>query len=121
MSSNRRNRSDSPSVRVGLLPMFRIRGERSAPAVRPSASSSPCSVRHRAEQSRHAHDVARGHGQLEVLINAPDASIQCLPNSFDRLAPAEVILDAPPDRLADGVAGVARRAPIVALPPMRVS
>lgn len=43
-----------------------------------------------------------------MLIDASDASIQCLPDATDRLAPAEVLLDALAHRLADGVAAVTR-------------
>lgn len=45
------------------------------------------------QYSGHPHYVAGRHRQLEVLIDPADASIQCLPDSPDGLAPTEVLLD----------------------------
>lgn len=69
-------------------------------------------VRYCAEHSGHSHDVARGHGEFEVLVHTPEASIQCLPDSPNGLAPAEVFFDALADRLADRVARMPCGSPV---------
>src|SRR5829696_7616483 len=73
-----------------------------------SLASCRCSLRHRAQHSSYSGDVARGHGELEVLIDAPESSVDGLADAADCLAPAEVFLDALSDRLAGDVARVAR-------------
>lgn len=78
----------------------------------PLAASSHRPLCARPEYSRHSHDVAGRHRQLEVLIDLLDASIQCLPDPTDCLAPAEVLFDAFADRLADGIALMSCRAPV---------
>jgi len=74
--------------------------------------SSRRSLRHRAQQSSHSHDVARCHRQLEVLVDAPDPSVDRLADAPDGLTPAEVFLDALADRLTDRIASVSRRSSI---------
>src|SRR5712692_11702458 len=73
-------------------------------------SSSRHPLRYRAHYSGDPQDVARGHGELEVLIDAPQSSEHRLPDAAHRLAPAEVFLDALSDRLAQSVAWVSGRA-----------
>src|SRR5215212_6466988 len=65
-----------------------------------SLTSCHRSLRHRAQHSGHSGDVACGHGELEVLIDASEASIDRLADATDGLAPAEVLFDALSDRLA---------------------
>src|ERR1700739_3382543 len=61
------------------------------------------SLRHRAHYSGHSSQIAYHHRQLEVLIDALEAAINRLPNPADGLAPAEMLLDAFADDLADPV------------------
>jgi hypothetical protein len=75
--------------------------------------SSPVNMRV-AEHSRHAHDVACCHRELEVLIDPLEPAVHRLADAADGLAPAEVLLDALVDRLADGVAGMSRGAAVSA-------
>lgn len=79
---------------------------------RHSAASWRCSLRPREQYSGHSRQVARRHGQLEVLIDPLQAAEQCLPYVADRLAPAEVLLDALADRLTEPVAEMPGRARI---------
>ena len=74
--------------------------------------SLPGFLRYRHEHSRHSYDVAGGHRQFELLVDAPDASVHGLADAPNRLAPAEVLLDSLADGLADRVAAMTRGAPI---------
>src|SRR5258706_11242683 len=67
---------------------------------------------HHSRHSRHAHDVARQHGDLEVLIDPLQTSEQRLSDRSDRLAPAEVFFDAFADPLTDPVSLMPSRAPV---------
>ena len=71
------------------------------------SGSSHCALKPCAQHSSHAHDIAGGHRELEVLIDASQPTIYCLPDATDRLAPTEVLLDALTDDLAYRVAGMA--------------
>ncbi len=65
------------------------------------------SLWHHAWHSGHAGQIARGHRQLEVLVNAPlDAAIDRLPDPANCLAPAEMLFDTFADDLAYSVARV---------------
>src|SRR5512145_160774 len=61
--------------------------------------------------SRHTREIARGHGQFELLIDPLESSKDGLPNPPDRLSPTEVFLDALADDLTDPIALVPRRPP----------
>lgn len=61
-------------------------------------------LRYRHQYSSHSHDVACCHGELEVLINALHPPIHGLADAADGFAPAEVLLDALSDTLAQRVA-----------------
>ena len=74
--------------------------------------SSCSSFLRRVHHSGHSHDVAGCHRDLEVLIDAFESAVDGLPNTANRLAPAEVFLDALSDHLADGVTRVSRRSTI---------
>src|SRR5712691_98494 len=63
-------------------------------------------LRYRAHYSGDPQDVARGHGELEVLVDTPQSSEHRLPDAAHRLAPAEMFLDALSDRLAQSIAWV---------------
>src|SRR6185295_7273743 len=76
------------------------------------------SLRHRTQHSSHSGDVAGCHRQLEVLIDAPESSVDGLAYAPDRLAPAEVFLDALSDGLAYRIAGVAGRAGVDGAAPL---
>src|SRR5258706_8017412 len=67
-----------------------------------------CPMRHADQYSSHSHNVARRHGQFEVLVYALDAAVHRLPDVANGLAPAEVFLDALAHYLAGSVGGVAR-------------
>lgn len=70
--------------------------------------SSHRSRKHRVHYSRHAREVARNHRELEVLVDPLDAAIHGLPDTADRLAPAEMLLDTLADDLAHLVSRVPR-------------
>src|SRR6266545_7247722 len=70
------------------------------------------SLRYRARHSGDSDDIARGHDQLEVLIDPSQSPVHGLPDAAHGLAPAEVLLDALSDRLAQRIRSVSRRAPI---------
>lgn len=87
-------------------PVCRLRAGRAA--CRPASGSSLCSsLRCRGQYSGDAHDVARRHGELDLLIDPPDAAKDCLSKSPHRVAPTEVLLDALADDLADSIPLVA--------------
>jgi hypothetical protein len=77
------------------------------------------SLRRRAHYSRHAREVARGHRQFAVLIDALNPPKDGLSNPANRLTPAEVFLDSLADHLTDSVSVVPGRSPInaAAAPP----
>src|SRR6185312_2154628 len=68
--------------------------------------------RDRTQYSCDAHDVARRHGELEVLVYAPHPAVDRLADAPHCLGPAEMLLDALADRLAQRIAPMARRASI---------
>src|SRR2546425_8035112 len=70
------------------------------------------SLRYRARHSGDSDDIARGHGQLEVLIDPSQSPVHGLPDTAHGLAPAEVLLDALSDRLAQRIRSVSRRSSI---------
>src|SRR3954471_7436685 len=70
------------------------------------------SCRQRRPHSRHPQQIAGGHGELELGIDASKASKHGLPQSPDGLAPTEVFLDSLADNLAQAVSGMASRPPI---------
>ena len=74
--------------------------------------SSTRSLRCRTDQPRHSHDVAGGHRQFEVLINASYPAVDGLADAADGLAPSEVFFNALANRLADRVAAVPCRTAI---------
>ena len=75
--------------------------------------SSCCrSARHRDRHSGEAHQVAGGHGELELLIDALQSAKHGLANPADGLAPAEVLLDPLADDLAQAVARMASGAAV---------
>lgn len=61
---------------------------------------------HGVHYSRHAREIARDHCQLEVLVDPLEAAIHHLPAPTDRLAPAEMLLDALADDLTNPVSRV---------------
>lgn len=67
------------------------------------------SVRHRQRYSGEAHQVAGGHSELELLIDATQSAKHGLSNPPDGLAPPEVLLDPFADDLADAVTQMAGR------------
>src|SRR5207253_2781546 len=71
-----------------------------------SSTASWCEFGHRSRYSADPHDVARQHGQFEVLIDSADAAEDGLPQPADRLGPAEVFFDAFADLLTGLVASV---------------
>ena len=78
----------------------------------PYAASLCNSLRYHTQYSRHSHDVASRHRELELLIDAPQPAKHDLANAPDRLTPAEVFLDALADCLTHRVAVMARGARI---------
>ena len=74
--------------------------------------SSRRSLWHHPWHSGHAGQIARNHRQLEVLVDAPDAAIDRLPDPSDRLAPAEMLFDSFADDLADPLARMPRSATV---------
>jgi hypothetical protein len=74
--------------------------------------SSRRSSQHHTWHSRHAGQIARNHRQLEVLVDAPDAAIDRLPDPTDRFTPAEVLFDSFADDLANPVARMPRSASV---------
>ena len=81
---------------------------RSARLACPLVSLHRC-LRFRAQHSGNSYDIARRHGELEVLIDASHPAVHRLADAPHGLAPAEVLLDALADRLADGIARMAHR------------
>jgi len=55
---------------------------------------------------RLAAQITGSHRQIEMLIDAPNASIHGLSNAVHGLAPAETFFNSCPDSLADGIADV---------------
>src|SRR5690606_600123 len=76
------------------------------------AASSRTSLRYRTQYSRHSDEIRGGHRQLEVLIDLPDSPVDGLPDAPDRLAPAEVLLDALALDLTEPVALVTGRSAV---------
>src|SRR6267378_2002919 len=74
--------------------------------------SSRHSLRYRARHSGDSDDIARGHSQLEVLIDSSQSPVHGLPDTAHGLAPTEVLLDAFSDRLAQCIRSVSRRSSI---------
>jgi len=68
------------------------------------------SLRYHTRYSGHSHDVAGDHGQLEVMIDAPDSPKHGLADTAHGLAPAKMLLNALSDGLADPIACVSGRA-----------
>lgn len=85
---------------------------RSTASFRPLVRSLQRLRGHHLGHSRHAHDVAGRHRELEVLIDPSNATVDGLANASYGLAPTEVFFDTLADRLADGVTAVACGAPI---------
>ena len=69
-------------------------------------------LRVRAQHSGHSYDVARRHGELEVLVDAPHPPVHRLADAPHGLAPTEVLFDSLSKHLAQGISHVARRAPV---------
>src|SRR5487761_1989648 len=76
------------------------------PLSTPFGRSCPHLLRYHHQYSSHSHDVACCHGELEVLIDALHPPIHGLADAAYGLAPAEVLLDALSDTLAQLVADV---------------
>ena len=74
--------------------------------------SSRRSLLHHTWHSGHAGQIARNHRQFEVLVDAPDATIDRLPDPTDRFTPAEMLFDTFADDLADPVARMPRSATV---------
>src|SRR5512145_181506 len=74
--------------------------------------SLPHVLRYREQYSRHARQIARGHGQFELLIDPSDAAEDGLPNPADRLAPTKVFLNAFANHLTDPIALVPCRSTV---------
>ena len=70
------------------------------------------SLRHHTWHSGHAGQIARNHRQFEVLVDAPDATIDRLPDPTDGFTPAEVLLDTLADDLTGPVARMPRSATV---------
>lgn len=68
------------------------------------------SLRYRARHSGDSDDIACRHREFEVLIDSAQASVHRLADTAHGLAPAEVLLDALSDRLAQRVPDVPGRA-----------
>ncbi len=92
LKANRTSRPRRPTLATGRVAEV---ASRCADRLRgPSLfRSSRDSGRHREGHSSKSHQVARGQGQLELLVDAPQAAKHGLPYPADRLAPAEVLLD----------------------------
>lgn len=70
------------------------------------------SLRRRERHSGDSHDIARGHGEFEVLIDSLQTSIHRLPDAAHRLASTEVHLDPLANHLAQSVAVMPRGAAV---------
>src|SRR5712691_12195261 len=70
------------------------------------------SLQYHTRHSSDSDDIARDHGQLEVLVNTSQSPVHGLPDTAHGLAPAEVLLDALSDRLAQRIRSVSRRSSI---------
>src|SRR5579864_6242326 len=92
--------------RSTVLPQMPMRHRLRRDAVRLAHfGSSQHSARHHQRHSSDAHQVARGHGELELLIDPLQATKHGLANAPDALAPAEMFLDAFANALAQAVTG----------------
>jgi hypothetical protein len=101
------------------LPVCRAIRAGHAHACSPCGAQSSCRggssrrpLRHHAWHSRHAGQIARGHRQLEMLVDAPDAAIDGLTYPADRFTPAEMLFDTFADDLADSIARMPRSATV---------
>src|SRR6266581_2436622 len=99
-AKERRSRSTVPSLILGRywigrngvgLPLF---------------VSLRCSCRHRHRHSSNAQQIAGSHSELELLINPPQSAEHGLPDAADGLTPAEMLLDAFADDLAQAITGM---------------
>jgi len=81
-------------------------------ALRPSCrlDSCRCSLRCRARHLRHSDQVARQHGELELLIDSNKPAKHGLTDPPHGLAPAKVLFDTLANRLAQRVTEMACRA-----------
>src|SRR5450755_2840599 len=91
-----------------VLPLIAVRYWIRRNGIRlPLFVSSRCSGRHRQRHSSDAQQVAGSHGELELLINPLQAAKHGLPDAADSLAPAEMLLDAFANDLAQAITGMA--------------
>ena len=86
-----------------MLSALRIAGMRTNRVRHWPFGSSQQSVRHPDRHSGDSHQVAGGHGELELLIDPPQSAKHRLSNPTDGLAPAEMLLDAFADDLAHAI------------------
>src|SRR2546428_14031175 len=98
--------SDPPWPGPGSGPFFRLPLPRMG-AWRPP---DPAALRGRMFEPRDPQEVVGRAYHVGGGLVAPDSFVAGLPKAADRLRPAEDLLDALPDHLADLVADVAKRA-----------
>src|SRR3979411_3464500 len=70
------------------------------------------SCHYRSEELRETDQIVGRHGEGEAPSHTWQAPKSRLPLAGDRLCPAENLFNPLADALADGIAGMARRAPV---------